>query len=78
MNLPKCQEVLGELHDLYLIHGDVNRFNFIVDRATGLIHMLDFENVEGIDEEKARQQMELLRSELAEETGRGIDLAISL
>lgn len=29
-DLGACQEVLGRLHGMGVVHGDVNRFNFLV------------------------------------------------
>jgi hypothetical protein len=77
-NLPECKAALRRLHSMGLIHGDVNRFNFMVDRAKGHVHMLDFEHAEDFDEEKARLEMESLPSEMTEETGRGRGFVMSL
>lgn len=40
--------------------------------------MLDFEHVEGFDEERARLEIESLRSELTEGTGRGRGFVLDL
>jgi hypothetical protein len=61
-----------------LVHGDVNRYNFMVDRAKGYVRMLDFEHAEDFEEEKARLEMESLPVEMTEETGRGRGSVISL
>ncbi|KAF2430639.1 alpha-galactosidase A [Tothia fuscella] len=70
-NLPGCKAALQELHDLGLVHGDVNRYNFIIDPTTSRVRIVDFEHAEGFDEEKARVEMASLPAELAEETDRG-------
>lgn len=70
-DLPKCEKVLGQLHDMGLIHGDVNRYNFIVNRSNGHVRMVDFEHAKPFDEEQARLELESLTSELVEDTGRG-------
>ncbi|KAH8908477.1 hypothetical protein BR93DRAFT_488997 [Coniochaeta sp. PMI_546] len=75
-DLPECELALRRLHDLGLLHGDSNRHNFIVDRTTGLVKMIDFEHVEPYDEEKARLELEDLKSQLTEETGRGASVVI--
>lgn len=72
-DLPGCEALVRRLHGLGLIHGDVNRYNFLVDRASegAGAHLVDFEHVEGFDDERARQELASLPAELAEETGRG-------
>ncbi|KAM5441178.1 hypothetical protein MferCBS31731_003605 [Microsporum ferrugineum] len=70
-DLLKCEELVRRVHRLGLIHGDVNRHNFLVNEETGDVRLLDFEHVEEFDEEVARAELEALPLELAEETGRG-------
>ncbi|KAH7308939.1 hypothetical protein B0I35DRAFT_441048 [Stachybotrys elegans] len=43
-DLAACQEVLGKLHDLGIRHGDINRFNFLVQEGKALL--VDFETAE--------------------------------
>jgi hypothetical protein len=54
-----------------LVHGDVNRYNFLVDRLNRLVSMVDFEHATALDEEAAEIELQSLPSELKEETGRG-------
>ncbi|KAM5372148.1 hypothetical protein ACJZ2D_007681 [Fusarium nematophilum] len=75
-DLPACEEVLRKLHRMGWIHGDTNRYNFLVDRATGQVKMIDFEHAEPYEEEKARQELEGLRAELTETTGRGTSVTV--
>ena len=76
-DLPQCKKALGRVHGMGLIHGDVNRYNFLVERSKGPdrskdhVWMVDFEHAENFDKEKARLELESLASQLAEETGRG-------
>ncbi|KAI9794375.1 MAG: hypothetical protein M1816_005444 [Peltula sp. TS41687] len=74
-DLPPCEEALRRLHGMGLVHGDAHRSNFLVERdnagSGGHVRMVDFEHVEPFDETQARWELELLASELAEETGRG-------
>lgn len=72
-DLPDCEALVRRLHGLGLIHGDVKRYNFLVDRASegAGARLVDFEHVEGFDDERARQELLSLPAELAEETGRG-------
>lgn len=67
----ECEEALRRLHDMGLIHGDVNRFNFMVDGTNGRVRMVDFEHASEFDEEQARLELSSLSSELGEDTGRG-------
>jgi len=77
-DLPACSATLLKLHNIGLVHGDVNRYNFIVDRAKGDARLLDFERVEGFEEEQARLETESLPSEMTEETGRGFGHVVIL
>lgn len=78
-DLASCQALVRRLHALGLVHGDVNRYNFVVDRRPGgVILLVDFEHADGYDEEEGRKELESLESELTEETGRGRPLRIKL
>ena len=70
-DLDRCREALQVVHAMGLIHGDINRHNFIVDRATSRVRIVNFEHADEFDEELARQEMEALAYELSEDTGRG-------
>jgi hypothetical protein len=70
-DLVKCEEIVRKLHGLGLIHGDINRYNFILDQSGSHVRMLDFEHIEDYEEEVAELELEVLPSELQEETGRG-------
>lgn len=70
-DLANCDALLRRLHSLGLIHGDVNRHNFLVDRVSGGIRLVDFEHVEEFDEGLAKAELDSLPAELTEETGRG-------
>ena len=69
-HLPRCAEVLGHLHRLGLLHGDINRHNFIV--GEGWTKMIDFEKCqETQDGRLMNAEMACLSSELQDESGRG-------
>ncbi|RDH27280.1 hypothetical protein BDQ94DRAFT_154179 [Aspergillus welwitschiae] len=70
-DLSLCQSVLGRLHDVGILHGDVNRYNFIVRSDTA--YLIDFERSQLCDDTNAsmRAEMESLRDQLVEKTGRG-------
>lgn len=64
-DLAACERALGRFHS------DVNRYNFLVDRASGEVRLLDFKHTEIFDPEKAAQEMASLALELSEDTKRG-------
>ncbi|KAG5752783.1 hypothetical protein H9Q70_004591 [Fusarium xylarioides] len=72
-DLEHCETLLRRLHrDLGLVHGDVNRYNFLVDRVSGRsVRLVDFEHAEDFNESLARDELLSLPVELTEETGRG-------
>ncbi|PWY65769.1 alpha-galactosidase A [Aspergillus eucalypticola CBS 122712] len=75
-DLVGCQAVLKRLHDLGFVHGDVNRYNFVV-RGDGTVSLIDFESSW---QDKAatalmRAEMESLGEQLVERTGRGAGFA---
>lgn len=71
-DLPDCEALLRRVHGLGMVHGDVNRHNFVVDRAgAGGVRLVDFEHFEDFDEERAMKELLALPAELAEDTGRG-------
>lgn len=71
-DLATCQAALRRLHAHGILHGDVSRYNFLIDLVDGTVVMIDFEKTttgaakEALDAEEAS-----LEAELAEETGRG-------
>ncbi|KAI0904238.1 alpha-galactosidase A [Ustulina deusta] len=73
-DLTQCAAVLKRLHglgDLGLVHGDVNRYNFIVEESCrGCVRLVDLEHAQDYDEKLAHAELESLPAELAEETGR--------
>jgi hypothetical protein len=70
-DLPQCEEAVRRLHGMGLIHGDVNRYNFLIEAGTGTVRMVDFEHVQDFSEEDADEELHALPFELAEDTGRG-------
>lgn len=68
--LHECEMVLKRFHALGLLHGDVNRYNFLVGKDN--VKIVDFEHtVEGATAELQAQELATLRSELNEQSGRG-------
>lgn len=72
-DLTQCAALLKRLHGLGLVHGDVNRYNFIVEECCRgcVVRLVDLEHAQDYDEKLAHAELESLPAELAEETGRG-------
>ncbi|CAK7272235.1 hypothetical protein SEPCBS119000_005018 [Sporothrix epigloea] len=69
-DLSSCESAVRKLHGLGLLHGDVNRHNFLVTEE-GVI-LLDFETLgENASPESMCKELESLPAELVEDTGRG-------
>ncbi|EKJ75766.1 hypothetical protein FPSE_03946 [Fusarium pseudograminearum CS3096] len=69
-DLDACETALGKLHELGLLHGDVNRYNFLVTEEG--IKLLEFELAEeNASPESMCEELEHLRVELVDESGRG-------
>ncbi|KAI7266472.1 hypothetical protein KC345_g8180 [Hortaea werneckii] len=66
-----CKKAILEMHAAGLIHGDVNRYNFLVDREQDRAVLLDLEHAEEFDEVSAQREIGSLAAELSETTGRG-------
>lgn len=79
-DLSICKTALGKLHELGLIHGDVNRYNFLVTEEGE--KLLDFECLlENAGPSSMCKELENLRAELVDESGRGggfISMAIAI
>lgn len=63
--LARCEEVVRRLHSLGIVHGDLNRYNFLVneDRVT----LIDFETSKECQvEEVQAQEIERLREKLVD------------
>ncbi|KAJ5958762.1 uncharacterized protein N7479_005912 [Penicillium vulpinum] len=69
-DLSICETAVKKLHELGLVHGDVNRYKFLV--TDDGIKLLDFESfLENASPESMHKELENLRTELAEDSGRG-------
>lgn len=56
-DLPKCQAALRSLHAMGMVHGDPNRYNFVVERPTGDVKMIDFEHADRYDDGRGWSSM---------------------
>lgn len=70
-NLAACEEILRRVHSMGIIHGDVNRWNFLIHPSGGQVRLIDWEHAEIFDAKRATQEIESLSNELTEETRRG-------
>ncbi|KAK2015964.1 hypothetical protein LZ32DRAFT_113856 [Colletotrichum eremochloae] len=69
-DLSICETALGKFHKLGLLHGDVNRYNFIVTEEGA--KLIDFERCqENASSESMSEELRKLRVELVDESGRG-------
>lgn len=69
-DLSVCEAALGKLHGLGLLHGDVNRYNFLVTEDG--VKLIDFERVqENASPESMSKELGSLHAELVDESGRG-------
>jgi RIO-like serine/threonine protein kinase len=63
-DLSVCEAALGKLHELGLVHGDVNRYNFLVTEEG--VKLLDFKRLrEKASPELVSKELESLRAELS-------------
>ena len=70
-DLPDCSNALRRLHEIGMVHGDVNRYNFVVNKQSRQVSMVDLEHAAALDEATAELELQSLVSELKEDTGRG-------
>ncbi|KFY86549.1 hypothetical protein V500_07549 [Pseudogymnoascus sp. VKM F-4518 (FW-2643)] len=70
-DLEICKAALQHLHDRRILHGDCNRYNFIVG-ADDKVTLIDFDNAKvDADAETMGREMASLEEQLREETDRG-------
>lgn len=65
-----CKEVLSRLHQLGIVHGDINKHNFLI--IGGKATLIDFDCAhKTTDEQALTREIQLLEMQLAEMSGRG-------
>jgi predicted Ser/Thr protein kinase len=68
--LKECQLALRKFHDLGYLHGDVNRYNFLILKDE--VKLIDFEKFQENATTKVQaKEMESLKAELRDGSGRG-------
>ncbi|KAJ9301216.1 hypothetical protein DTO271G3_1351 [Paecilomyces variotii] len=71
-DLAACQETLRRLHQLGILHGDINRFNFLIRGSTAVL--IDFESARKCDDQDALcEEFDSLPRFLGDESNRGGD-----
>ncbi|KAJ4148411.1 hypothetical protein LMH87_002882 [Akanthomyces muscarius] len=66
-----CRAELGRMHSHGILHGDVNRYNFLIG-GDGAATLIDFEKPQlGADKAALEKEMAGLEWELRDESGRG-------
>jgi tRNA A-37 threonylcarbamoyl transferase component Bud32 len=69
-DLGTCQAAVKRLHSLGIVHGDLNRYNFIVSPSGATL--IDFENArKNGSKEVMQKEFTQLAEQLTEESGRG-------
>ncbi|PPJ56987.1 hypothetical protein CBER1_00528 [Cercospora berteroae] len=70
-----CQQKLSMLHQMGILHGDINRFNFLI--KMGCVTLLDFENARKCDSvEELDQELQALAQQLSAISGRGGNIPV--
>lgn len=65
-----CEEALSKMHHVGLLHGDINRHNFLM--VGGEAVLIDFDHTrKTTDDEALRREMDELKTQLADTSGRG-------
>lgn len=69
-DLPACEAVVKRLHRLGILHGDLNRYNFLVSEKGATL--IDFESAQRPEDRGAmKREMEGLREQLLDDSGIG-------
>lgn len=67
-DLSQCRSALQRFHDMGLVHGDINRYNFIIHDT---VRLIDFERSQICSGAAMQTEMASLRDQLMEDSGRG-------
>ena len=63
--------MLRDLHTIGIERGDLDRDNFTIIEATQKAHLIDFEHVTNLRDDKVERESACPPIELTEDTGRG-------
>lgn len=70
-DLPLCIRALRQLHDLEIVHGDINPFNFIINDERMEARLIDFEYAQPYEKVKAEEELLSIETKLRDSSGRG-------
>jgi RIO-like serine/threonine protein kinase len=70
-DISACEAIVRWLYTLGIVHGDLNKHNFVVDEQSGVVRLIDFENAKDYSNVKAKEEIDSLKDQLIEDTGRG-------
>jgi predicted Ser/Thr protein kinase len=69
-DLHACEALVSKMHRLGILHGDLNKYNFLV--AEKGVVLVDFETAQRSEDKQAmRNELEGLKEQLLDESGRG-------
>ncbi|KAI9875361.1 MAG: hypothetical protein M1830_008579 [Pleopsidium flavum] len=75
-DLSACRAVVSKLHDLGIVHGDLNKHNFLVFESR--VVLLDFETaVRSEDTDAMDRELRMLEQQLRNESGKGAIVTVS-
>ncbi|KFY30871.1 hypothetical protein V494_08038 [Pseudogymnoascus sp. VKM F-4513 (FW-928)] len=70
-DLDACEAVVRRLHGLGIVHGDLNRYNFLISEEGGAV-LIDFETAKRSGDTEAMEgEVKGLREKLLDESGNG-------
>ena len=65
------EAAVRRLHTLGIVHGDLNRRNFVLDEQSEIVRLIDFEHAKDYTNVEAKEEIDLLKDQLVEDTRRG-------
>jgi predicted Ser/Thr protein kinase len=69
-DLPACKVAVGRLHGLDILHGDLNKYNFLISERGAVL--IDFETAKRSEDiEAMEKEVEELEGQLLDESGKG-------
>ncbi|KAK3641220.1 hypothetical protein LTR56_011460 [Elasticomyces elasticus] len=75
-DLGLCQTVLAKLHGLGIVHGDVNRYNFLIHDGQAIL--IDFDCARKCeDQTEFKEEQQSMREQLSDESGLGGTIRIA-
>jgi len=70
-DLPACKTIVRRLHTLGILHGDLNKHNFLISETAGAV-LIDFETATRPEDVQAmNKEIEGLEGQLLDESGNG-------